>query len=213
MLYFVKFLGSKLAEDGEKKLDVGEMPMLRRMCRVRKLDMIRIERIRGQQKWGGISKKAQKRRLKWYGRVIRREENYVGRRAMEMEVQGRRKRGRPWRGWCEGWKRLLADEVYNRASWRRVYIIYNQKSTPHKSGIRWGVVFHKKPTAGQSLVNGRWDVERASNSDRHIKTTPCMHTTSRRWVRERGSCHAVSHLPALQSQMFLRPTTDTECFI
>ena len=34
----------------EKKLEVAEMQMLRRMCRVRKLDMIRIERIRGQRK-------------------------------------------------------------------------------------------------------------------------------------------------------------------
>ena len=41
-----------------------------------------------------IAKKVQERRLKWYGHVMRREENYVGRRAMEMEVQGRRKRGR-----------------------------------------------------------------------------------------------------------------------
>ena len=41
-----------------------------------------------------ISQKVRETRLKWYGRVIRREEHYVGRRAMGMEVQGRRKRGR-----------------------------------------------------------------------------------------------------------------------
>ena len=40
-----------------------------------------------------IAKKVQERRLKWYGHVMRREEHYVGRRAMEMKVQGRRKRG------------------------------------------------------------------------------------------------------------------------
>ena len=31
------------------------------------------------------------RRLKWYGYVMQREEDYIGRRTMEMEVQGRRK--------------------------------------------------------------------------------------------------------------------------
>ena len=44
-------------------------------------------------------KKVQERRLKWYRHVMRREEHYVGRRAMVMKVQGRRKRGRPKRRW------------------------------------------------------------------------------------------------------------------
>ena len=39
----------------------------------------------------------QERRLKWYGHVMRREEHYVGRRALVMKVHGRRKRGRPKR--------------------------------------------------------------------------------------------------------------------
>ena len=36
---------------------------------------------------GEITKKVQERRLKWYGHVIRREEHYVGSRAMEMYGQ------------------------------------------------------------------------------------------------------------------------------
>ena len=40
---------------------------------------------------GDIARNVQEWRLKWH--VMRREENYVGRRAMEMKVQGRRKRG------------------------------------------------------------------------------------------------------------------------
>ena len=42
---------------------------------------------------GEITMKVQERRLKWYGHVMRREEHYVGRMAMVMQVQGRRKRG------------------------------------------------------------------------------------------------------------------------
>ena len=33
--------------------------------------------------------------------MMRREEHYIGRSAMEMEVQGRRKRGRPDRRWYQ----------------------------------------------------------------------------------------------------------------
>ena len=84
----------------EKKLEVTEIRMLRCMCRVTKLDNIRNKRIRGTTKVGKITKKVQERRLKWCGHVVRREEHYVGGRAMVMKVQGRRKRGRPKKG---GW--------------------------------------------------------------------------------------------------------------
>ena len=82
--------------------------------------------LRGTTKVGEITKKVQERRLKWYGHVMRREEHYVGRRAMVMKVQGRRKRGRPKRRWLDRVKDdikekgLSADDVYDRASWRRM---------------------------------------------------------------------------------------------
>ena len=110
----------------EKKLEVAEMRMLRWMCGVTKVDKIINERIRGTTKVGEITKKVQERRLKWYGHVMRREEHYVGRRAMVMKVQGRRKRGRPKRRWLDKVKDdikekgLSADAVYDRATWRRM---------------------------------------------------------------------------------------------
>ena len=75
---------------------------------------------------GEITKKVQESRLKWYGHVMRREEHYVGRRAMVTKVQGRRKRGRPTRRWLDKVKDaikekgLSADDVYDRATWRRM---------------------------------------------------------------------------------------------
>ena len=41
---------------------------------------------------GGISKKVQESRLKWYGHVLRREDEYVGKRVMVMEVRGKKER-------------------------------------------------------------------------------------------------------------------------
>ena len=69
-----------------------EMRMLRWMCGVTTLDKIRDERIRGTTKVGIIAKKVLEIRLKWYGHEIRRAEHCIGRRAMEMKVQGRRER-------------------------------------------------------------------------------------------------------------------------
>ena len=58
----------------ERKLDVAEMMMLRWMSGGTKLDRIRNERIRGTTKVGEISKKVQESRLKWYGHIVRRED-------------------------------------------------------------------------------------------------------------------------------------------
>ena len=66
----------------ENKSEVAEMRMLRWMCGVTKLDKFRNERIRGTTKVGEITKKVQERRLKWYGHVMRREEHYIGMKAM-----------------------------------------------------------------------------------------------------------------------------------
>ena len=58
---------------------------------VTKSDRIRNESIRGTTKVGAISKKVQESRLKWYGHVLRIEEEYVGKRVMGMEVPGEEK--------------------------------------------------------------------------------------------------------------------------
>ena len=90
-----------------KKFDVAEMRMLRWMSGVTKLDRIRSERIRGTTKVGEISKKVQESRLKWYGHVLRRYAEYVGKRVVVMEVPGKRRRGRPKRRWLDNIKNDL----------------------------------------------------------------------------------------------------------
>ena len=105
----------------EKTLDVAEMRMLRWMSGVTKLDRIRNEIIRGTTRVGEIFKKVHESRLKWYGHVLRREEAYVGKRAMVIEVQGKRKResGGGWTTpgttyWREGRKRKTGPEEEGR---------------------------------------------------------------------------------------------------
>ena len=108
MMYGAETLAVKKAQ--EKKLDVAEMRMLRWMSGVTKLDRIRNERIRGTTKVGEISKKVQESRLKWYGHVLRREDEYVGKRVMGMEVPGKRRRGIPKRRWMDTIGNDLSDK-------------------------------------------------------------------------------------------------------
>ena len=63
------------------------MRMLRWLCGVAKLDKINNDRIRWTTK-GEIAKKVRERRLRLYGRVMRIEEHYVGRRTMKRNYRG-----------------------------------------------------------------------------------------------------------------------------
>ena len=124
MMHGAETLAVKKAQ--EKKLDVAEMRMLRWMSGVTKLGRIRNERIRGTTTVGEISKKVQQSRLKWYGHVLRREDEYVGKRVMAMEVPGNRRRGRSKRRWLDSirnelsQRELSCEDAQDRAKWRRL---------------------------------------------------------------------------------------------
>ena len=89
----------------ESRIEVNEMRMLRWMCGVTRKDKIRNEHIRGTTKVVQASRKITERRLKWYGHVIRMEEDHVVRRVMTKAIPGKRKRGRPKTRWKDVCKR------------------------------------------------------------------------------------------------------------
>ena len=102
------------------------------------MDRIRNERIRGTTKVGEISKKVQESRLKWYGHVSRREDEYVGKRVLGMEVPGKRRRGRPKRRWMDNIRNDLSERGCRRRT-RKTGLdggVSQDTSTPHKSGKR-----------------------------------------------------------------------------
>ena len=65
-------------------------------------------------KVGEISKKVQESRWKWYGHILRREDEYVGKRVMAMEVPGKRRRGRPKRRWLDSIRNDLSERELSR---------------------------------------------------------------------------------------------------
>ena len=76
----------------ESRIEVNEMRMLRWMYGVTRKDKIRNEHIRGTTKVVQASRKITERRLKWYGYVMRMEEDHVVRRVMTKAIPGKRKR-------------------------------------------------------------------------------------------------------------------------
>jgi hypothetical protein len=110
----------------EQQLHVTEMRMLRAMCGVTREDHIRNTFIRGTLKVAPIKEKLRSSRLRWLGHVERREVDHVTRRVQELDVAGRRGRGRPKKKWSDCVRQdleecgaTLADAV-NRVAWRRM---------------------------------------------------------------------------------------------
>ncbi|KAK3569040.1 hypothetical protein QTP86_021557 [Hemibagrus guttatus] len=86
----------------ESELEVAELKMLRFSLGVTRLDRIRNEYIRGTAHVGRLGDKVRETRLRWFGHVQRRESEYIGRRMLDMELPGRRQRGRPKRRYMDG---------------------------------------------------------------------------------------------------------------
>ena len=64
---------------------------------VTRKDKIRNECITSTVKVGRLGIGMREGRLKWYKHVMRRDQEYIGRKMIEMELPGKRKRGRPKR--------------------------------------------------------------------------------------------------------------------
>ena len=106
-----------------EEMEVTEMKMLRFTMRVTRKDKIRNEHIRNTVKVEWLGMKMREGRLRWYGHVMRRDQEYVGRKMMEMELPGKR-RGRPKRRFLdvvkEDMKEVDAKEmdIEDRKMWR-----------------------------------------------------------------------------------------------
>ena len=96
------------------------------MCGVTKMDKIRNDYIRGSVKVGQISEKIKERRLQWFGHIMRRDEDYVGKRIMSTEVEGTRRRGRPQMRWMDNIKHdlkekgITREQASDRVLWRKL---------------------------------------------------------------------------------------------
>ena len=107
-----------------EEMEVAEMKMLRFAIGVTRKDKIRNEHIRSTVKVERLGMRMREGRLRWYGQVMRRDQEYVGRKMMEMELPGKRRRGRPKRRFLDVVKEDMGEVgvretvVEDRKMWR-----------------------------------------------------------------------------------------------
>ena len=124
----------------ENTLEKTEMRMLRRIKRVTVKDKMKSEDIRKQLGVGSIKSKARESRLRWFWHVHRREQESNLRQVMDIEIPGRRPRGRPIGRWRDIVNRdmlelrVVLEDADNRNFWRRR--IRTADPSPGK-GVLW----------------------------------------------------------------------------
>ena len=92
MVYGLKTV--MVTKEQMEEMEFAEMKKLRFAMGVTRKDKIRNEHIRGTVKVERLGMKMREGRLRWYGHVMRRDREYVGKKMIEIELPGKRKRGR-----------------------------------------------------------------------------------------------------------------------
>ena len=106
-----------------EEMEVAEIKMLRFAMGVTRKDKIRNKHIRSTVKVERLGMKREGR-LRWYGHVMRRDQEYLGRQMMEMELPGKRKRRRPKRRFLDVVKEDMEEvgaketDIEDRKMWR-----------------------------------------------------------------------------------------------
>ena len=110
-----------LSARARKSLNVFEMKGLRAICKLRRIDRIRNDRIREMCKWKrGLVVRAEEGVLKWFGHMCRMNEDRMVGKVLRSEVEGGRERGRPkWR-WMDGVREILGGRNLSLEEGRRL---------------------------------------------------------------------------------------------
>ena len=117
MLYWMETVAQTKRQDAE--MEVAELKMLRFSIGVTRMDKIRNEYIRGTHV-GKFGEKTREARLRWYGHLRRKDDVYIGRRMLRMELPGKRKRGRPKRRFMDVAEvEVKEEDTVDRNNWRR----------------------------------------------------------------------------------------------
>ena len=104
-------------------LQRAEMRMVRWMCGTKLKDRLPSKELREKLGTDDIALVLQQNRLRWYGHVLRKEDDDWVKKCMEYEVEGPRPRGRPKRTWREVVKEdCLARKLkkVDRSKWRKL---------------------------------------------------------------------------------------------
>jgi len=106
-------------------LQQAEMRIVRWMCGIKLKDRFPSKELRERLGIDDIALVLQQNRLRWYGHVLRKEDDDRVKKCMEYKVEIPRPRGRPKRTWrevvtedCQA-RKLNTEDAMDRSKWRK----------------------------------------------------------------------------------------------
>jgi len=103
-----------------------EVRMVKWMCGIKLKDRFPSKELRQRLGIDDLALVLQQNRLRWYGHVLRKEDDDWVKKCMEYEVEGPRPRGNPKRTWRDVVKedcltrKLKAEDATDRSKWRKL---------------------------------------------------------------------------------------------
>ena len=115
-----------LRKENVVALQRAEMRMVRWMCGVKLKGRLPSKELRERVGIDDIALVLQQNRLRWYGHVLRKDDDDWVKKCMEYEVEGPRPRGRPERTWtevvekdCQA-RKMNKEDAIDRCKWRKM---------------------------------------------------------------------------------------------
>ena len=84
-----------LTQNQQWQVEMAETKMLRGALEVKRLDFRTNDSVRAEIEVTQLSRKLRRKRLQWLGHVQRRDDDYMGKRALALHVEGTRRKGKP----------------------------------------------------------------------------------------------------------------------
>ena len=113
-----------ITKTAERRLAVMETKMLRWISGVTRFDHVRNDDIRQRYGVAPITEKLREARLRWYGHVLRADDNSLAQIGLNIDIPGKRPKGRPRQRWLDTLHadlqaaRLHPDQAFDREKWR-----------------------------------------------------------------------------------------------
>ena len=108
-----------------QRLRTAERRMLRMICGVTLKDRVESTEIALRVGVDDLEEHLRQKRLRWFGHVMRRDEEVEIRKVLEMKIEGKGKKGRPMKRWIEvveddmRRRGVVREDAKNREDWKK----------------------------------------------------------------------------------------------
>ena len=111
-----------------QRLRATERRMLRMICGVTLRDKVESTVIASRVGMNDLEEHLRQKRLRWFGHIVRRDEEVEIKKVLELKMEGQRKRGRPVKQWIDvieddmSKRGVVQQDAWDTDGWKRIVV-------------------------------------------------------------------------------------------